>query len=141
MSVWHDILTVPPADGDMIFVRRYPEDTPPLYGQWSLADNGLLLPDVPPRQGPWSLPWTFITYWRHITTPPVPPPPAPPKSWRDTYLYPPNDAQPVWLRRWPGGGAAVAAIYTAADGTFAITPSPGLVLSGPWFCFYQWKPM
>ena len=141
MSTWHDILTVPPDDGASILARRYPEDTPPLYGQWSLANNGLLLPALPTHSGPWSIPWTFLTDWRHTPTAPPYPAIGSPKGWRDVYFYPPKDGQSVWLRRLAGLAAAVPAVYSASDGTFAITTAPGITLTGPWFCFYEWKPM
>ena len=141
MLAWHDLITSPPGDGEMILARRYPADTPPLYGRWSLADSGLLLPALPSQSGPWSIPWTFITYWRSTPSPPSYPAPDSPKGWRDTYFYPPDDAQPIWLRRFPGDFAALPATYSAPDGTFAVISSQGAILCAPFYCFYQWKPM
>jgi hypothetical protein len=141
MAPWHDIISVAPEDGQMILARRYPEDTPPLSGQWSLADAGLLLPSLPSHTAPWVIPWTFLTHWRPLTTPPAYPAPGSPKGWRDTYFYPPNNSQPVWLRRFPGDFAALPATYSAPDGLFTVVPCQGATLSAPFYCFYQWKPM
>jgi hypothetical protein len=75
------------------------------------------------------------------TSPPAYPAPGSPKGWRDTYFYPPNNAQQVWLRRYPGDFAAVQTSYSAPDGTFTLTLSPGCFLTAPFYCFFQWKPM
>ena len=51
------------------------------------------------------------------------------------------NGQSVWLRRLACLAAAVPAASSAAEGTFAITLCPGVILTGPWYCFFQWKPM
>jgi len=138
---WSDILTNPPPDEAMVLARRYPEDTPDIYGQWSLAQGGLVLPHPEPPAAPVVVPWPFLTHYKQLTAPPPWPGAAHPKSWRDPYYYPPADGQSVWLRRFFGGCAAVPATYTAADACFTVVLQGTHALSAPFYCFYQWKPM
>lgn len=141
MSTWHDFTTSPPQDGQLILARRAAETTLDLYGQWSLAHGGLLLPDHPSHAPGWSVPWTFLTHWRKTDAPPAYPGPPSSKVWKDTYFNPPEDAQRIWLRRFDLDSPAVRATYSAQDGIFTLDPQQGYSFSAPFYCFSHWKPL
>ena len=82
--MWHDFVNVIPPPGRLLCLRRYPEDTQPMFGTWDGASACVLVAD-----GTWPIPWPFITRWKlAASAPPWPAVPAPP-VWKDTYAHPP----------------------------------------------------
>jgi len=90
MTTWHDIVPAPPPDAQPLWLRRAPEDTIPIPGEWDEANaRALCGPDG------WTIPWYFITHWKPRTTP-TPPWPTVLAStspkWQDLFTTPPVHA-------------------------------------------------
>jgi hypothetical protein len=135
MALWHDIATSSPPDGQIILIRRYPEDTPVLFGQFSATAAAA-------RIGPaeWPLPWLAVTHWRTLPgpVPDWPPPPMTGRAWRDIFWQPPADGQSAWLRRYDNDCATIRATYNAAVQAFDFTARGWQI---PWWAVWKWRPI
>jgi hypothetical protein len=133
--MWHDFVTVLAPPNTPLWLRRTPEDTIPMIGQWSGQDAfALVTPDN------WVIPWCFVTRWRLLTAPaPAWPAPTPSRgAYRDVYANPPAASQRCWVRRWPEDTSAFQALWTLADEPFFLLDT-GWQL--PWYLAWKWKPM
>ncbi len=129
--MWHDFILTPPVNGQLVWVRRAPEDTVPLAAIWDGAEAQLLC-------GPqhWILPWHRATRWHPCDTAPAwPYPRNRATAWQDIYGFPPADGQSVWLRRHPEDTAAFRATFDANNLTFTLPTGWQLC----WFDAWKWK--
>ncbi|HNS70807.1 MAG TPA: hypothetical protein PLV05_13125 [Verrucomicrobiota bacterium] len=116
MSPWHDMVTSPPAEGQLVLARRLPGDCPPLAARWDAARARF-------QCGPerWGLPWQFVAHWRPLAADPAwPRPRAGTSPWQDVYLCPPAPGQSVWLRRGGEDTAAFRAVFDRAGAVFTL---------------------
>ncbi len=133
MHAWHDIFTTRPPAGSAIWVRRYINDTPDVFGYWN-ADDGTLTCGL----GGWLLTDAQIWTWR-LHEGLLPPWPVPSEfgGWQDPWLHPPAPIQAVWLRRFAPTTAALSAVWDAGLLGFHVYASPNII---PWHGLYRWKP-
>jgi len=131
MSVWHDIVSTQPSDAQLVLARRVPGDCPPLAATWDAARARFL---CGPEQ--WVIPWQFILQWRPLPAMPSWPQPRSGVSpWQDTYLCPPADGQPVWLRRGGEDSAAFRGVFDRAGFKFTL-PSGWEIY---WYETWKWR--
>jgi len=130
---WQDIFTRRPADGQAILARRTIEETQPVFGHWNAEGDCLVC-----GTGWWTLKDFDIWRWRAVSRPlPRSSVPHPVKGWSDVWHDPPEDQQPVWLRRMGRITAAVPALWDLSNGGFCLAKSDNLI---PWQYVWRWKP-
>ena len=137
MGHWFDFGTVLPPAGQLVSLRRYPEDTPPYFGIF----------DVAAAQATTSVgtgytlltPWASLTHWATLQGIPGHWPQQPPTGtpWRDPFWCPPTDGQHVWIRRFRSDTASVAANWDYAAAAYVVQDT-GWQL--PWHQVWKWKP-
>ena len=136
--MWYDFGTVLPGPGVLVRARRFPQNTPPLWGTFDVptATLSTQLPDGRTI----ATPWAYLTHWFPLTgTPPQwPAPPPTAKSWRDPFFTRPQDGAHLWLRRFDADSALVRATYSKPGNSFLISDTPGWRLE--WYQVCKWKP-
>lgn len=134
--MWHHFPTTPPPEATPLNLRRFPENTDPVSGTWSAADQSFTLA----RQG-WVLHWALVVAWSpqayasNALPKPTEAPPDP--RWHDIYSQPPPDNLSCYIRRWHPGQPTLRAVWNPnADLNFVAYDT----LSLPWYCVSAWKP-
>ena len=59
---WRDPWTFPPADGTLVWIRRFPPWTPALPARWSVGDASFMQDQ--PSDSPFRLPWQAVWRWK-----------------------------------------------------------------------------
>ena len=62
-TTWRDTYAIPPANGQLCWVRRCPEDTASFKAVWTLDPEPYFLLEIG-----WQLPWYLATRWRPAAT-------------------------------------------------------------------------
>jgi hypothetical protein len=134
MTKWLDLVHPVPQADELIYIRRYPEDTPVLYGTFHPSSGQALC-------GPanWPLPWFVVTHWREFfgTVPTWPPPSMGGRAWRDIFWQPPADNQFGWVRRFDTDCTSIMASFSRSSLSFTFSDPP---LQLPWWAVWKWRP-
>lgn len=129
VRIWKDVVTNPPADQQMVTVRRFINLAPPIPAQWDAASSQFLF-----GPAPYLIPWWAISHWRPlVAVVNSREPPSDRHVWRDPFLFEPPDGTDVLVKRFPPDASAVAAMYSRA---VFITS----LLSMPSYIVWCWRP-
>ena len=133
ITIWKDMFTKRPADGQAVLGRRTIWETAPIFGYWNGEGDCLVC-----GTDGWTLKDFDLWKWRAVkgALPPWPVP-GPVKGWSDVWHTPPEDQQPVWLRRMGRITAAVPALWDLTNMGFYVGISDNLI---PWQYVWRWKP-
>jgi hypothetical protein len=137
MSRWYDFGTVLPRGGELIRLRRFPEDTPPYFGVFDVAAGRAV--STVGSGWEWVTPWASLTHWSVLHGAPGAWPLAvvAAATWRDPFWSPPADGQHVWLRRFHRDTASLPASWVCAEQAYAVAGTTWLL---PWHLVWKWKP-
>ena len=126
---------VPPA-GQLVRLRRHPEDTPPYFGTFD-AEAGRAVTSVG-RGYELVTPWECLTHWAVLcgALGQWPEPVRAGSAWNDPFWSPPTDGQRVWVRRFNKESAAVSARWVYAEAGYLIAGTAWVL---PWHLVWKWK--
>jgi hypothetical protein len=137
MHVWHDTLSAAPEADDMILFRRYPNDTPPLYGRWDPPSGGVYCGLA---ESHW-IPFDLCTRWTYTDFIPAYPAVQAVTGYRCPYYWPPSDQQSCWVRRYLGDTSAFRATWHADLKRFTASIREEYAVDIEWYYVWRWKPL
>ena len=135
MSTWTDALVTPPADGQHVWFRRWPEVTPPLQGVWAPDTDGVEIDGIG-----WWLPADLVTRWRTVRYNIPIPSLVGRTGWRDPVLWPPSQGQSCWARRWLGNTGSFLSVWNASTQSFVRNVRNEYTVNIEWYYVWRWKP-
>src|ERR1019366_3506626 len=92
ITIWKDMFTKRPGEGQPVLARRTIWETAPIFGYWNAEGDCLVC-----GTGGWTLKDFELWKWRAVKGA-LPPWPVPHyvKAWSDVWDHPPADKEPGW---------------------------------------------